>query len=163
MCLHWYCCIVVGANKQQQQKKQGFFLRVCGAGQACLQELGRDLLFPSTSERLVSKRKPLKANCSVCLGIKMGFLGALSQMTAFLFLCTNCHNCMPFSPSKENTTVTVGSCISPQRLVPLQFQTCTPRPETFKKIWVECSWIGLFVACVSLPACKDEPAGRKLV
>lgn len=114
MCLVCYCCRAVGTNNNKKST-QSFV-----AGQACLQEVGRDLLFPSTSERLVPKGKPLKANCSVCLGIKMGFLGALSQMTAFLFLCTNCHNCMPFCPSKKNTTVILWLCVSYHRLVPLQ-------------------------------------------
>lgn len=44
---------------------------------------------PSTSERLLSKAKALKANCSVCVGLRMGFLRALSQMTAVPFLYTN--------------------------------------------------------------------------
>lgn len=44
---------------------------------------------PSTFEKLVSKVKALKANCIVRVGLEMGFLRALSQMTAFPFLYTN--------------------------------------------------------------------------
>lgn len=85
---------------------------LCSGTRACVSAGSGTGFTPSTPKRLLLKAKALKANCSVRVRLKMGFLRALSQMTAFPFLYTNprARLCV-----RQRKTL----CVSSHRLLPL--------------------------------------------